>query len=47
MNEAKQIAKERQKRVIRKDSRLTSYAVWILVALELARQALPYIEVLK
>jgi hypothetical protein len=47
MNEVKQIAKERQTRVVRKDSNATSIAVWTLVALELARLALPYIEVLK
>ena len=46
MNEAKQIKKERQKRVVRKDSRLTAYGVWALVIIEVVRFALPYKEVL-
>ena len=43
MNEAKQIGKERAKRVVRKDSRLTAFGVWALVALEVGRIAWPYI----
>ena len=37
MNEAKQIAKERQKRIIRKDSKATRIAVWTLVLVEVSR----------
>jgi hypothetical protein len=37
MNEAKQIAKERTKRVIRKDSKATRIAVWTLVLVEVSR----------
>jgi hypothetical protein len=38
MNEAKQINKERMKRVVRKDTPYTTYGVWALVLLELWRE---------
>jgi hypothetical protein len=42
MNEAKQIAKDRKQRVVRRDSRLTAIAVWGLVVLEVFRLADEY-----
>ena len=44
MNEAKIVAKERQKTIIRKDSRLTAAGVWILVGIVAYDKFSPYIQ---
>lgn len=44
MNEAKQLTKERSRILKRKNSLSVELAVWVLVAVEVVRVALPYVK---